>query len=93
MKFIPEDMEMVFLRILIVYLMSARGFSEGIVEAWGNFYTQKLALSVCLKINKDNIPSDLLLPSVQDGLNGLKFVEASFNSSQNKWSFGTSLNI
>ena len=73
------------------YLMSARGFSEGIVEAWGILYTE-LALSVCLKINKENIPSDLLLPSVQDGLNGLKFVEASFNSSQNN-GIWTSLNI
>ena len=73
------------------YLMSARGFSEGIVEAWGILYTE-LALSVCLKINKENIPSDLLLPSVQDGLNGLKFVEASFNSSQNNGVW-TSLNI
>ena len=73
------------------YLMSARGFSEGIVEAWGILYTE-LALSICLKINKENIPSDLLLPSVQDGLNGLKFVEASFNSSQNN-GIWTSLNI
>ena len=73
------------------YLMSARGFSEGIVEAWGILYTE-LALSVCLKINKENITSDLLLPSVQDGLNGLKFVEASFNSSQNN-GIWTSLNI
>ena len=73
------------------YLMSARGFSEGIVEAWGILYTE-LALSVCLKINKENIPSDLLLPSVQDGLNGLKFIEASFNSSQNNGVW-TSLNI
>ena len=47
---------------------------------------------LCLKINKENIPSDLLLPSVQDGLNGLKFIEASFNSSQNNGVW-TSLNI
>ena len=73
------------------YLMSARGFSEGIVEAWGILYTE-LALSVCLKINNENIPIDLLLPSVQDGLNGLKFVEASFNSSKNN-GIWTSLNI
>ena len=73
------------------YLMSARGFSEGIVEAWGILYTE-LALSVCLKINKENISSDLLLPTVIDGLNGLKFIEASFNSSQNK-GIWTSLNI
>ena len=73
------------------YLMSARGFSEGIVEAWGILYIE-LALSVCLKINNENIPNHLLLPSVQDGLNGLKFIEASFNSSQNN-GIWTSLNI
>lgn len=63
-------------------LHSARGFGEGILEAWANLYTE-FALAVAAR--RDGIsPPDgwLSFPRVSDGARGVAFVDAAFRSHQ-----------
>ena len=59
---------------------TARGFPEGIIEAWSNLYTE-FALAVAARRDGVAIPADwLLLPRVEDGAIGVGFVEATVRS-------------
>lgn len=59
---------------------TARGFPEGIVEAWGNLYTE-FALAVAARRDGVALPDGYLgLPRVEDGRHGVRFIEASVAS-------------
>lgn len=59
---------------------SGRGFPEGIIEAWGNLYTE-FAMAVASHCDNVAVPEKwILLPDVTDGARGVKFIEASVES-------------
>ncbi len=65
------------------YVRTARGFPEGIIEAWGVLYTE-FSMAVASRLDGRQIPEDWLgMPRVQDGADGVRFIEASVKSNQN----------
>lgn len=63
-------------------IRAARGFPEGIVEAWGNLYTE-FAMAVATRHDGLALPQDWIqLPDVLDGARGVRFVEAAVESHQ-----------
>ncbi len=63
---------------------TARGFPEGIIEAWGNLYTE-FAMAVAARRDDKLVPDHWLdLPRVNDGMEGVRFIEASVRSNQGK---------
>ena len=59
---------------------TARGFPEGLIEAWANFYLE-FAMSVAAR--RDGLtqpPGWTALPGVQDGRKGVRFIHAVANS-------------
>ncbi|MBC7003109.1 Gfo/Idh/MocA family oxidoreductase [Photobacterium sp. BZF1] len=58
----------------------ARGFTEGVIEAWANLYTE-FALAVAARRDGIEAPSDwLLFPLVEAGAAGVKFSDATVES-------------
>jgi len=58
----------------------ARGFSEGIIEAWGNLYTE-FAMAVAARKDGVTLPADWLnYPGVEEGAQGVRFIDASVES-------------
>lgn len=61
---------------------TARGFPEGIIEAWGNLYTE-FAMAVAARKDGIEMPTEWLgMPRVADGAKGVAFIEASYQSHQ-----------
>ena len=61
---------------------SARGFPEGIIEAWGNLYTE-FAMAVAARRDGRSLPKGWLgLPGVADGANGVRFIDACVHSNE-----------
>lgn len=59
---------------------TARGFPEGIIEAWANLYTE-FALAVAARRDGIDMPSKWLgYPSVREGADGVRFIDASVRS-------------
>ncbi len=59
---------------------SARGFPEGIIEAWGNLYSE-FAMAVAARKDGRDLPDGWLgLPRVVDGADGVRFIDASVRS-------------
>lgn len=59
---------------------TGRGFSEGLIEAWANLYTE-FALLVAARRDGRSIPQDWLqVPTVADGAKGVRFIEATVES-------------
>ncbi len=59
---------------------SGRGFPEGIIEAWGNLYTE-FAMAVAAHRDNLQLPDNWIqLPDVLDGARGVSFVEAAVES-------------
>ena len=59
---------------------TARGFPEGIIEAWGNLYTE-FAMAVAARRDGRDLPEGYLgMPRVADGAEGVRFIEASVRS-------------
>lgn len=59
---------------------AARGFPEGIIEAWGNLYTE-FAMAVAARKDGYDLPDGWLgMPQVADGANGVRFIDASVRS-------------
>ena len=55
---------------------TARGFPEGIIEAWGNLYTE-FAMAVAARKDARTLPSNWLgLPGVATGAAGVRFIDA-----------------
>ena len=64
-------------------IRTARGFQEGIIEAWANLYTE-FAMAVAAGKDGVAIPDNwLALPSVKDGADGVRFIEATVISNDN----------
>lgn len=62
---------------------TGRGFSEGIIEAWANLYTE-FALAVAARRDTIKIPDDwLLYPTIEQGAEGVRFVDAVVASDKN----------
>ena len=58
----------------------ARGFSEGIIEAWANLYVE-FALAVAARRDGVSPPAGWLnYPTVEDGARGVRFIEAAVES-------------
>ena len=61
---------------------TARGFPEGIIEAWGNLYTE-FALALAARKDGLRIPEGWLgMPGVSEGADGVRFIEASVLSNE-----------
>lgn len=61
---------------------AARGFPEGIMEAWANLYLE-FAMAIAAKNDGLKTPQNwALVPSVTEGLGGVKFIDASLTSHQ-----------
>ena len=59
---------------------AARGFPEGIIEAWGNLYSE-FAIAVAARRDGVVLPDGYLgMPEVADGMRGVQFVDASVAS-------------
>ena len=64
------------------HVRTARGFPEGIIEAWGNLYTE-LAMAVAARRDGFAVPTDWLeMPRVADGAKGVKFIDACARSNE-----------
>lgn len=64
------------------FVRLSRGFSEGVIEAWGNLYTE---FGMAVAARKDGIepPSEWLdYPTVEDGARGVRFVDAAVESNK-----------
>jgi predicted dehydrogenase len=62
------------------FVRTARGFSEGIIEAWGNLYTE-FALAVAARHDGIALPPEWLNhPTVEQGAQGVRFIEAAVES-------------
>ncbi|WP_371169357.1 Gfo/Idh/MocA family protein [Aliiroseovarius sp. 2305UL8-7] len=63
-------------------IRTARGFPEGIIEAWGNLYVE-LAMAIAAWRDGRRVPDTWLdMPRVADGADGVRFVDAAFRSHQ-----------
>ncbi len=59
---------------------AARGFPEGIIEAWGNLYNE-FAMAVAARRDGREVPAGWLdMPDVADGAAGVRFVDATVRS-------------
>ncbi len=64
------------------FVRTARGFPEGIIEAWANLYTE-FAMAVAARRDGVTFPSDWLsYPGVGQGADGVRFIDASVRSHQ-----------
>ena len=64
-------------------IRAARGFPEGIIEAWSNLYTE-FAMAVAARKDGIAFPDTwLAFPSVKDGASGVQFIEATVKSNEN----------
>lgn len=63
-------------------IRTARGFSEGIIEAWANLYTE-FAMAVAARHDGVNLPEGWLgLPGVEAGAAGVRFIDAAVRSNE-----------
>ena len=64
------------------FVRLARGFSEGMIEAWGNLYTE-FAMAVAARRDGVTPPADWLnYPTVEHGAQGVRFIESAVESNQ-----------
>jgi len=60
----------------------ARGFSEGMIEAWANLYTE-FAMAVAARRDGVTPPADWLnFPTVEQGAKGVRFIDAAVESDE-----------
>jgi predicted dehydrogenase len=58
------------------------GHPEGYLEGFATIYTEAAAAIRALRGKKGKVPKDVVYPNVQDGLNGMKFIDACVRSSK-----------
>jgi len=64
------------------FVRLGRGFSEGVIEAWGNLYTE-FAMAVAARRDGIDIPEQWLnYPGVEQGAQGVRFIDAAVESNQ-----------
>lgn len=63
------------------------GHPEGYLEGFANIYSEAAAAIRAMRAENGKVPSELLFPTVHDGLDGMRFIEACVNSSKanGKW--------
>ena len=62
------------------FVRTARGFPEGLMEAWANLYTE-FAMAIAARKDGRQTPPDWLgLPGVEDGADGVRFIHAAVKS-------------
>ncbi len=57
-----------------------RAHPEGLIEAWGNLYTEVAIAIEARRDGREIDPSLLQYPTVEDGARGVKFIEAAWES-------------
>jgi hypothetical protein len=57
------------------------GHPEGFIEAFANIY-REAARAIRAEVNGDTIPPDCDFPTIDDGVNGMAFVEAAVASAK-----------
>ena len=63
-------------------IRTGRGFPEGLIEAWGNLYTE-FALATAARRDKIKVPDTWLdMPRVADGAAGVRFIDATVRSNE-----------
>lgn len=63
-------------------IRTGRGFPEGLIEAWGNLYTE-FALATAARHDKIKVPDTWLdMPRVGDGAAGVRFIDATVRSNE-----------
>ncbi len=64
------------------FVRLARGFSEGMIEAWGNLYME-FAMAVAARRDGVTPPADWLnYPTVEQGAQGVRFIDAAVESNK-----------
>lgn len=64
------------------FVRLARGFTEGMIEAWANLYME-FAMAVAARKDGIELPPDWLhFPTVEDGAMGVRFVDAAVQSNK-----------
>jgi predicted dehydrogenase len=64
------------------FVRLARGFSEGVIEAWANLYTE-FAMAVAARKDGVSPPTEWLnYPTVEHGAQGVRFVDAAVKSNK-----------
>jgi predicted dehydrogenase len=58
------------------------GHPEGYLEGFANIYTEAATAIRALRGKKGKMPKDVVFPSVQDGISGMKFIDACVRSSK-----------
>jgi predicted dehydrogenase len=58
------------------------GHPEGYLEGFANIYTEAAAAIRGLRGKKGKVPKEVVFPSVQDGVSGMKFIDACIRSSK-----------
>jgi len=61
---------------------TARGFPEGIIEAWGNLYAEFAMAVAARRDGRDLPPGWLGMPRVADGADGVRFIDACVRSNE-----------
>lgn len=64
------------------------GHPEGYLEGFANIYAEA-ARAIRAKKAGEPLPSDVIFPTVEDGLAGMKFIDACVRSSEKNGSFVT----
>jgi len=63
-------------------IRTGRGFPEGLIDAWGNLYTE-FALAVAARRDQIKVPDTWLdMPRVADGAAGVQFIDATVRSNE-----------
>lgn len=63
---------------------TARGFPEGLIESWANLYAE-FAIAVAARHDQASLPDGYLsYPTLQEGVEGVSFIDASVRSARSK---------
>ena len=62
---------------------TARGFPEGVIEAWGNLYTEFAMAVAARRDGRDLSDGWLSMPRVAEGADGVRFIDACVRSNEN----------
>ncbi len=66
------------------FVRTGRGFSEGLIEAWANLYSE-FAIAVAARRDGTDLAADYLgFPQISEGVDGVKFIEACVSSNNTK---------
>lgn len=64
------------------FVRTARGFPEGLIEAWANLYSEFAIAVAFAHDGRDMKPDEILMPTVESGVAGVRFILAAVASDQ-----------